>query len=238
MSDKNISKYNKLYAIYFSLLEKVESLINSKDISITWDIFKRISYFILFSMNDSASMSIFFSFIKNNSNNIANHMINVGIYASMLTKMLYPEISDTKLEELSRGYFLFDIGMLKIDKNILSKKGKYTEEELEEIKKHPQYGVNILENQLNIKSQTIKDIVLEHHERSDGSGYPFGKTDIKRFARICSMCDIFDAITSKRDYKNSRPKTTFEALKDNKEYFINEFGRDMYEAFVKCFILK
>lgn len=238
LNNEHISKSNKLYVIYFSLLEKFESLINSRDISIAKNIFEKIKYFVLFSMNDSASMNIFFSFMKNDTGNISNHMLNVGIYASMLTKMLYPGISNTKLEELSKGYFLFDIGMLKVDKNILSKKEKYTEEELEEIKKHPQYGVEILENQLEIKSHAIKSIVLEHHERSDGSGYPSGKTNINRFARICSMCDVFDAITSERTYRNSTPKTTFDALKYNKEYFIKWFGIDMYAAFVKCFSQK
>jgi len=49
------------------------------------------------------------------------------------------------------------------------------------------------------------------------------------------MCDIFDAITSKREYKEDTPKTTFEALKENKDFFVQEFGKDHYEAFVKCF---
>ncbi len=235
LSANDISKENRLYAVYISIFDKIDNLVKNNDISLVKDTFQDISNFVLYSMNDSASVSIFLSFIKSDTSNLSNHMINVGIYSSMLTKKLYPEISNKKFEEIARGYFLHDIGMLKIDKNIVSKKDKYTEKEFAEIKKHPIYGVEILEKELKIKSQIIKNIVLEHHERIDGSGYPFGKKNISTFARICSMCDIFDALTSHREYKKNLPQNTFDALKENKEYFVKEFGSEMYASFVKCF---
>ena len=236
LSDKEISKINKMYAIYISLTSQLELLMNNANINIANDLSKNISLFIANTLNNTSSISIFFSFIKSKSHNIATHMFNVGIYATMLTKMLYPNISKTQIEKLSKGYFMHDIGMLKIDKNIINKKDRYTKEEYEEIKKHPILGTEIIKNELKISDINILKIVLEHHERKNGSGYPYGKTNINRFARICSMCDIFDAITSKREYReNSTPKTTFEALKDNRDFFIEEFDREYYEAFVKCF---
>ncbi len=236
LNDKEISKINKMYAIYISLTNQLEMMMNSNNINIANDLSKNISLFVANMLNNTSSMSVFLSFIKSKSRSIATHMFNVGIYATMLTRMLYPIISQTQIEKLSKGYFMHDIGMLKIDKNIINKKGKYTKKEYEEIKKHPILGAEIIRNELNITDINIIRIVLEHHEKKDGSGYPYGKTNINRFARICSMCDIFDAITSKREYReDSTPKTTFEALKDNRDLFIKEFGKEYYEAFVKCF---
>ena len=237
LNDPNMSKQNKMYAMYVSMINNLEELVNTKNLNICTKITKDTSRFIAQTINDSMAISILLSFIRNDAYNLALHMFNVGVYASMLTKQLHPELSSKKMEEIAKGYFLHDIGMLKIDKKILLKKGKYTEEEYKEIKKHPEYGVEILRKDLKIFSPIIEKIILEHHERKDGSGYPFGKTEINEFARICSMADIFDAITSKRDYKEELPKTTFEALKENKDFFIKEFGRDKYEAFIKCFYI-
>jgi len=237
LNDPNMSNQNKMYAMYVSMINNLEELVNTKNLNICSKVTRDVSRFIAQTINDSQAISILLSFIKNDAYNLSLHMFNVGVYASMLTKKLHPELSTKKLEEIAKGYFLHDIGMLKIDKRILLKKGKYTEEEFNEIKKHPEYGVEILRKELKIFSPIIEKIILEHHERKDGSGYPFGKTEINEFARICSMADIFDAITSKRDYKEELPKTTFEALKENKDFFINEFGRDKYETFIKCFYI-
>ena len=237
LNDPLISKQNKMYAMYISMLTNLEELVNTKNLKLFSKVTRDVSRFIAETINDSMAISILLSFIKNDFYNLALHMFNVGVYASILTKRLHPELSEKKLEEISKGYFLHDIGMLKIDKKILQKKGKYNALELNEIKKHPLYGVKILKEELKIFSPIMEKIILEHHERKDGSGYPFGKTEINEFASICAMADIFDAITSKSEYKDELPKTTFEALKDNKDFFINEFGKEKYEAFIKCFYI-
>jgi len=237
LNDPKMTKHNKMYAIYISMLGNLEELVNSRNLKLCSKISDGASHFVAHTINDTLAISILLSFIKNDSHNLALHMFNVGVYASILTRKLHDDLSLKKLTEIAKGYFLHDIGMLKIDRAILQKKGKYTEDEFNEVKKHPVLGVEILRKELKIFSPIIEKIILEHHERKDGSGYPFGKTEINEFARICSMADIFDAITSKRDYKDELPKTTFEALKENKEFFIKEFGRDKYEAFIKCFYI-
>lgn len=237
LNDSNISKRNKMYAMYVSMINNMEELVNTRNLNLCSKVTKDVSKFIAQTINDSMAISIMLSFIRNDSYNLALHMFNVGVYASMLTKKLHPELSTKKMEEISKGYFLHDIGMLKIDKEIVTKKGKYTEEEYKEIKKHPEYGVEMLKNELKIFSPIMEKIILEHHERKDGSGYPYGKTEINEFARICSMADIFDAITSQREYKENLPKTTFEALREEKDFFIREFGKNKYEAFIKCFYI-
>ena len=237
LNDSSISKRNKMYAMYVSMINNMEALVNTRNLNLYSKVTKDVSKFIAQTINDSMTVSIMLSFIRNDSYNLAIHMFNVGVYASMLTKKLHPELSIKKMEEISKGYFLHDIGMLKIDKKIVAKRSKYTEEEYNEIKKHPEYGVKILRNELKIFSPIMEKIILEHHERKDGSGYPYGKTEINEFARICSMADIFDAITSQREYKENLPKTTFEALKEEKDFFIREFGKSRYETFIKCFYI-
>ncbi len=235
LNDNTLSKKNKMYALYVSMIDNFENLVKNNDLSIAKNVSKDVGRFVAHAINDAVAISIFMSFIRSDIHNLAVHMFNVGVYASMLTKKMFEDLSLQKLEEISKGYFLHDIGMLKIDKKIVQKTTKYTPEEYEEIKKHPIYGVEIIKNELKIHSPIVEKIILEHHERKDGSGYPFGKREINPFARICAMCDIFDAITSKREYKNELPKTTFEALKENREFFVSEFGREMYETFVTCF---
>ncbi len=235
INSKYVSKTSKMYAIYVSLTNQLEVLMDDGNLSAANGVFKSVSHMIANTLNDTSSISVFLSFIKNDVFGIATHMFNVGIYATMLTKMLYSDITTILLEKLAFGYFMHDIGMLKIDKKIVGKREKYTDEEYNEIKKHPQLGVDILRKELKITDPNIIKIVLQHHERKDGNGYPNGITDINRFAKVCAMCDIFDAITSERAYKDNKPKTTFEALKDNKDFFVGEFGKDHYEAFIKCF---
>ncbi len=238
LKDNTIPKTDKMYAIYISFTNQLERLMKSGDIKVARYIFRDISLFVTNTLNDSTSISIFLSLMRNDAHNIALHMFNVGTYATMLTKMLYPDMSRAQLEKLSRGYFLHDIGMLKIERKLLTIKRKYTPEEFEEIKKHPVTGADLLKDELKIHDQSVIKIVLEHHERSDGTGYPYGKKNINRFARICAICDVFDAITSKREYKKQQPKTPFEALRDERDFFVNEFGSELYEAFVKSLGVK
>lgn len=136
-----------------------------------------------------------------------------------------------EVEVIRKGSILHDIGKLFIPKNILYKTGKLSGSEFEVIKKHSQYGYNFLisgdplGNELNgavevsdngfleEASDLVKQfpeitdpmlsIVLQHHERIDGSGYPFGAkgNEIHLYAKLVSICDVYDAVTSTRCYK-------------------------------------
>ena len=99
------------------------------------------------------------------------------------------------------GGMFHDIGKVGISDNILQKNGKLTKEEYDEIKKHPVIGKTILSNAAIFKD--IIPIVLYHHERYDGKGYPYGLSDkdIPFLARIVAVADAFDAMTTKRSYR-------------------------------------
>ena len=131
------------------------------------------------------------------------HSDRVSEYSVLIGKKL--GLSDQDLYTLKIGALFHDIGKIGIPDRVLLKEGKLTDEEYEEIKKHPSIGAHILENS-NIFENMIP-IVLHHHERFDGRGYPMGlkNKEIPLMARIVAVADTFDAMTSKRVYRNSLP---------------------------------
>ena len=114
--------------------------------------------------------------------------------------------SRTSMEELGIGALLHDMGKVWIDDKILNKSGSLTPEEYGEIKKHPTFGFDILSQHKNISGDSIK-VVLQHHERCDGSGYPYHleREDIHPAARLVMAVDVYDALTADRPYRSSIP---------------------------------
>ena len=131
------------------------------------------------------------------------HSDRVAAYSVLLGKHL--GLSEDDLKVLRVGGLFHDIGKIGIPDSILLKESKLTDDEYSEIKNHPAIGAHILCN-----AEVFKDIipiVKHHHEKFDGSGYP-GKlagNDIPYFARIAAVADTFDAMTSRRTYRDSLP---------------------------------
>ncbi len=128
-----------------------------------------------------------------------DHSVNVGLICNIIGKWLNFNKEDRKI--LTLCGLLHDIGKLKIPKEVLNKPGKLTDEEFEIIKKHPEYGHQIIKTQnINIH---IKNSILQHHEKCDGKGYPYGKDNIEidEYAKIVTIADIFDAMTANRIYR-------------------------------------
>lgn len=117
-------------------------------------------------------------------------------------------LSEDDLKILQIGGLFHDIGKIGVPDTILRKEGKLTDEEFSEIKKHPSIGANILSTSTIFKD--ILPIVKYHHEKYDGSGYPenLKGEEIPYLARIASIADSFDAMTSKRTYRNALPLET------------------------------
>jgi HD-GYP domain-containing protein (c-di-GMP phosphodiesterase class II) len=110
-----------------------------------------------------------------------------------------------RLSMLGLGLLLHDIGKLAIPLGILNKPDVLTDEEWRIMRSHPRAGVDMLDG--DKWSPLVKSIVLRHHERWDGSGYPDGKVgeEIHAMARIAAVADVYDAITSERAYAGARP---------------------------------
>lgn len=127
------------------------------------------------------------------------HCDRVAQYALAMADQL--GIDKDMQREIRYGSWLHDCGKIGISEEILNKKGPLTEQEYELIKKHPEWGADVARKaQL---SQTVINIILFHHERFDGTGYPTGimGKDIPLEARIVSIADVFDALTTDRSYR-------------------------------------
>jgi HD-GYP domain-containing protein (c-di-GMP phosphodiesterase class II) len=160
------------------------------------------------------------SIVKNYDEYTYTHLINVTILSMFFSKFL--GASDFVIKEVGMGAILHDIGKVKIPTSILYKPGELTEEELKIIKKHPIIGYFAIKDEPTV-STYAKKIVLFHHERFDGNGYPLGlKFDrIGRYPQIVSLADVFDALTSERPYKPgmSIPQTLNFIMKKSGIYF-------------------
>jgi HD-GYP domain-containing protein (c-di-GMP phosphodiesterase class II) len=126
---------------------------------------------------------------------------------------------------------MHDIGKINISQDILIKHTPLTSEEWEILKEHPQNGVEIIKNVSSLKE--VIPIILQHHEKYDGSGYPNGLKgdEIGYLARILTVTDSFDAMTSNRPYKKQRtiPEAFDELIKCSGTHFdpaiVNDFMR-------------
>ena len=152
------------------------------------------------------------------------HSDRVAEYSVLLGKKL--NVSSDDLQILRIGGLFHDIGKIGIPDSILLKEGKLTDEEYNKIKEHPLIGFNILEHASMFKN--ILDIVKYHHERFDGNGYPekLDGNNIPYLAKIVAVADSFDAMTSKRSYRDSLDITIVkdEILKNLGTQFDPEIG--------------
>jgi HD-GYP domain-containing protein (c-di-GMP phosphodiesterase class II) len=139
------------------------------------------------------------------------HSVNVSILAINLGSAL--GYSKSELTDLCACSLIHDIGMLKISRELINKPSKLSKEEIAQIKLHPVYGLEFL---LKIKDapRTACEVIYEHHEKVDGTGYPEGKKgdEISKFAKIVAIVDIFEALTHPRPYRDGR-MILFDAVK-------------------------
>lgn len=157
-----------------------------------------------------------------------NHSDRVSYYSLMIGRQL--GLNDHELEVLKQGGLFHDIGKIGIPDSILLKPGKLTDEEYDDIKNHPSIGAKILAP-AKIFTE-LMPIVLHHHERFDGRGYPVGLAgeNIPLMARVACVADSFDAMTSDRSY---RPRfTVIAALEEIERCKGSQFDPYVVDAFM------
>ena len=133
----------------------------------------------------------------------SRHLRRVSRLATQLAELVDPAIGRT--EDFLFGCLLHDVGKIGVPEDILSKPAPLTEEEWDIMRRHPQIGARVV-RPLGL-SEVVVDVVLYHHERWDGGGYPQGLSgdDIPLVARIFSVCDALEAMTAMRRYRDALP---------------------------------
>lgn len=160
------------------------------------------------------------------------HSVNVGLYALSIAVVHYKgRLESHDLHEIAAGFFLHDVGKCRVRPGIINKADSLTEEEWEEMRKHPSFGNQILREE-DCLSHEISVIVMQHHERADGRGYPRGLRgdDIHPYARVCKVADAYDALTTNRAYK--RASTPFRALQTMRHDMHTQFDPEVFKTFV------
>jgi putative nucleotidyltransferase with HDIG domain len=131
----------------------------------------------------------------------AEHTRGVALRAVQVGEEL--GLAPVRLRELAVGGLVHDVGKLAVPNEILQKPGALTDDEFDVIKRHPDMGADLV-RELGFSGQVAK-LVRDHHERLDGSGYPrgLGAPDLDIETRILALCDVFDALLSKRVYRDA-----------------------------------
>lgn len=132
------------------------------------------------------------------------HCDRVATYALMIADLY--NISEEVKTRIKHGAWLHDCGKIGIPESILNFNGPLSDSEMDIVKKHPQLGIDVIKH---VKvSDEVKNIILYHHERVDGKGYPTGisKEDIPFEARIVAVADVYDSLSTKRPYRKALDK--------------------------------
>jgi putative nucleotidyltransferase with HDIG domain len=159
------------------------------------------------------------------------HSVNVSIFSIALAQRL-GDFDSVALRELGEGTLLHDIGKSAIDLSVTLHRGPLSDEHWRTMRMHPVYGHEILSGH-QLVSTAVLDIVRHHHEKLDGSGYPDGLSGdrISPLVRISTIADIFDAMTTRRCYRDAMG--SFDALREMKEYMSYQLDQVYFRSFVE-----
>lgn len=188
-------------------------------------------------ISNNQNLLHFLDKIKEFDQSIFSHCINVAFYSALICKWL--NIEEHKTKNIIITGLLHDLGKIQIPAGILNKSGKLNPKEVEIIKSHPLLGYNILKDIVDMDSD-IKLGVLLHHEREDGTGYPYSYTSkqINLNAKIIAVADTYDAMTSDRSYR--KKSTPFNAFKTLQEECITSCDINIVNIFIRelsCYLI-
>lgn len=171
----------------------------------------------------------YLTLIKNTEEYLLEHSVSCAILMGLFGRHL--DFDKPLIEDLSLAVMLMDIGMASVPSDILAKKGDMNEQDWQIIKGHVDISIELLE-QCDDVSDVILDIIQNHHERMDGSGYPNGKTgdQLSVYARMAAIVDCYDAMVSERGYRvGQTPNSVLrKLLKDD------TLDQELVQQFIKC----
>ena len=211
------SRFDELIMLVQGGIKYIEQLNSIKEMNMQLD--KNLIEFAKILLNTISAKD---NYTKDHSQNVSKLCVMFANYLNL---------SEEDVENLRIAALFHDIGKIGIPDNILQKEGKLTDTEIETIKLHPVIGANIFSSTDIFKH--IAPIIVAHHERVDGTGYPnnLKGNEIPYLAKILTICDCFDAMVSKRSYKE---KMTIEyAIEQLNKGAGTQFDRELAESFIK-----
>jgi HD-GYP domain-containing protein (c-di-GMP phosphodiesterase class II) len=161
---------------------------------------------------------------------MAKSSVNAAILSGLIAVEL--KLAPHKVMQVITGALIHDVGMLRLPKDIIDKKGGLSAAELQRVQAHPLYTYKIINKEL-LYPEDIAIIALQHHERWDGEGYPrrLAGTNIDLGARIVSVADAFEAMVSQKPYRNSM--IGYQAMKNLLSDNSRRFDPDVLNAFIQ-----
>lgn len=169
--------------------------------------------------------------LKQKSTYVYDHALNVSVHLLAFGRHLgFPK---EQMHILGAAGMLLDVGMAKLPGEILDKKGQLAQTEYEAMKGHVRLGIEIIHNSHGI-AEKVAEIVAEHHEREDGSGYPLGlrSKQISIFGKMAAVVDCFQALINERPY--AAACSPFEALQMLYDWRKDYFHEELVEQFIQC----
>lgn len=227
--DEEIKKANQLYNNAKLLQEKILTKIQSGEKIKSLDIKNTTDNIVdsIFRNQDALSC---LSRLQNKDTYLMEHSLNVSILMSIFAKHL--NIDKRIIQELTLGAFLHDIGKILLPKEILYKPGELTPKEFNILRSHVALGLKTLESTPSVSNIAV-NMVREHHERLDGSGYPkqLKGNEISKYGRMIAIVDSYSAMTSERPYKTSvHPINAFKVLISESE----QYDEELVDQFIRC----
>ncbi|MEG0180671.1 MAG: diguanylate cyclase [Peptostreptococcaceae bacterium] len=214
-------------------LYRAKSL-NKNRVEVYYSVLEEIADHIYIDEETGKSLKRFINMINKKDRYTYGHTERVVIYLGWFAN--YLELNEKDKLNLKLAAYLHDIGKVEIPEEVLNKKEKLTDSEYEMLKKHPTLGVELIKH---IKSfEELLPLIKHHHERYDGRGYPdkLSGEDIPYLARVISIADSFDAITSHRPYNVRRGHA--DAIKELKRCAGSQFDPELVDKFIKMIELK
>jgi putative nucleotidyltransferase with HDIG domain len=159
------------------------------------------------------------------------YMHSVAVCGLMVALARQLGLPDAAVREAGLAGLLHDVGKMQMPMNVLNKPGALTDAEFNVMRGHPERGFDLLKDGAKVPASAL-DVCLHHHEKIDGSGYPhrLAGDQISQFARMGAVCDVYDAITSVRPYKNAwDPAGSLQRMSQWK----GQFDAAIFQAFVK-----
>jgi len=170
--------------------------------------------------------------IRNKDEYLLEHSVSVSVLMAIFSRFL--KIDKAIVHQLSVGAFLHDVGKIMIPERVLNKPGKLTDTEFKVMKSHVNHSIEIIKNTPDISELSLEVAAL-HHEKLDGNGYPYQlpADKISTYGRMITICDIFDALTANRCYKDGYSHVkAFSILRSLAEK--NHLEQRLVDLFIKC----